>query len=109
MSLDWMLANWPDLLTLGAVLAAFLELRFRVRALRRDVDNDKSGRRAVIDHAVAIAKIQETQDGITRSLGAMERAVHRVHDRLDRFAQNGVFDGRGMPQRDRAGPPDKAA
>ena len=95
MSLDWVLANWPDLAIFAGVVAAYIELRSAVRTLRRDVDNDKSGRRAVLENA----RVQESQKAASKAITGMERAVLRVHERLDGFAREGLFHGRGMPPR----------
>ena len=99
MSLGWVLANWPDLAIFAGVVAAYIELRAAVRTLRRDIDNDKSGRRAVLENAEAIARVQESQKAASKAITGMERAVLRVHERLDGFAREGLFHGRGMPPR----------
>ena len=99
MDLDWLLDHAPDLVIFAGVVAAYIELRAAVRTLRRDIDNDKSGRRAVLANAEAIARVQESQKAASKAMAGMERAVLRVHERLDGFAREGLFHGRGMPPR----------
>ena len=99
MDFDWLLTHAPNLLIFAGVVAAYIELRAAVRTLRRDVDNDKSGRRAVLENTEAIARVQEAQKAASKALTGMERAVLRVHERLDEFAREGLIRGRSMPTR----------
>ena len=120
--IDWLAANGFDLVTLLVLAAAYGELRAKVGGLRRDVDNDKTGRKAVADQATTIAGLveichglqdsvaglQQTAEQLSQRLAAVseqgavntvaqaqtEAAIARVHARLDDFAHSGVMAAR---------------